>query len=287
MTRALVLSGGGPIGIGWHAGMTAAFTDAGIAVADADLIVGTSAGSVVGAQLALGRKPLDEMNQIVEVRPDSGYASSIGENMQRLMTLMASSEDMDPTERLVKLGEVSLESQTAPEETFVSRFANLATDGWPPRFMCTSIDVEDATFVAWDEARGADPSRAIASSCSVPGFFPPVTIDGRRYMDGGMRSITNADLAAGHDRVLILTLFEPPKDSTDPRAVRVRKVLDSEIDAIAAKGGSSLVLAPDAEAQSVIGVNLMDPTRAPAAAEAGYAQGQRVAGRVAELWNDA
>jgi NTE family protein len=287
MTRALVLSGGGPIGIGWHSGMVAAFTDAGIQIGAADLFIGTSAGAVVGAQIALGRKPLDEMNRIVDVKPESGYASSIGENMQRLMTLMASSDDMAPAERLRKLGELSLDAKTAPEESFVRRFEHLSTDGWPARFVCTAIDTAGGSFTVWDGAAGVDPARAVASSCSVPGFFPPITIGGSRYMDGGLRSITNADLAAGHDRVLILTLFEPPEDSDDPRAVRVRKVLDAELDAIASKGGTSLVLAPDEQAQAVIGVNLMDPTRAKDAADAGHAQGERIARRVAELWDDA
>jgi len=285
MTRALVLSGGGPIGIGWHAGMIGALTDAGLGIADADLFVGTSAGAVVGAQIALGLKPLDEMKRIVDVNPDSRYSASIGDNMQRLMALMAS-DDMDPTERLRALGALSLEAPTAPEENFVKRF-DLSADGWPPRFVCTAIDIVDTTFVAWDATANVDTARAVASSCSVPGFFPSVTINGRRYMDGGLRSITNADLAAGHDRVLILTLFEPPAESPDLRAQRVRKVLDSELEAIASKGGRSLVLAPDAEAQVVIGVNLMDPTRAADAAEAGYAQGQRVTQRVTELWDEA
>jgi NTE family protein len=266
--------------------MVAAFTEAGIPIGDADLFVGTSAGAVVGAQLASGLKLRDEMEQIVDVRPDSGYASSIGENMQRLMTLMASSEEMDPAERMRELGRLSLEAKVAPEENFVRRFSLGAPGGWPRGFVCTAIDTADGTFKIWDEAANVDLARAVASSCSVPGFFPPITINGCRYMDGGMRSITNADLAAGHDRVLILTLFEPPKDSDDPRAVRVREVLDAELDAIASKGGSSVVLAPDREAQAVIGINLMDPTRARDAADAGYAQGRRVADRVAELWDD-
>lgn len=287
MTRALVLSGGGPIGIGWHSGMVAGFVEAGIAISDADLFVGTSAGAVVGSQIALGRKPLDEMNRIVEVKPDSSYAAAIGENMQRLMVLMATSDDMDPTERLRQLGALSVEAETSPEENFVKRFGHLATEGWPSRFVCTAIDTADGSFTVWDEAANVDIATAVASSCSVPGFFPPVTINGRRYMDGGLRSITNADLAAGHDRVLILTLFEPPAASDDPRAQRVRKILDAEIEAIADKGGRSLVLAPDDDAKGVIGVNLMDPTKANDAATAGFAQGQRAAERVAEVWDEA
>jgi NTE family protein len=266
--------------------MVAAFADAGIAISDADLFVGTSAGSVVGAQLALGRKPRDEMNRIVEVRPDSSYTSSLGDNMQRLMTLMMSSDDMDPQERLRAFGELSLSAETAPEESFVRRFEHLSTDGWPARFVCTAIDTADGSFTVWDEAAGVDAAHAVASSCAVPGVFPPVTINGHRYMDGGMRSITNADLAAGHDRVLIITLFEPQDGVDDPRTVRMRKVHEAELEAIASKGGRSLVLAPDAEAQAVIGLNVMDPTRAGAAADAGFAQGHRVADRVAELWDE-
>ncbi len=285
MSRALVLSGGGPVGIGWESGIVAALADAGIAVSEADLFVGTSAGSVVGAQLALGRKPRDEMDRIVETRPDSTHAASLGENMQRLMTLMMSSDEMDPQERLRAFGELSLEATTAPEESFFRRFEHLSTEGWPPHFVCTAIDTADGTFTVWDEASGVDPAHAVASSCAVPGVFPPITINGRRYMDGGMRSITNADLAAGHDRVVIVTLFEPTPEMDDPRTVRMRKVHDAEIEAIASKGGRSLVIAPDAEVQAVIGLNLMDPSRAGAAADAGFEQGRRLAERVADFWD--
>jgi NTE family protein len=153
--------------------------------------------------------------------------------------------------------------------------------------VCTAIDAVEGTFVVWDENSGVDPLAAIASSCSVPGFFPPITINGRKYIDGGMRSLTNADLAAGHDRVLILTLFEPPPDATDPRAQRMRRLLDSELKAIADAGGTPELLSPDEETKAVIGMNLMDPSLAPAAADAGYAQGTRTADRIASLWDPA
>jgi NTE family protein len=267
--------------------MCAAFVEAGIDVTAADRFVGTSAGAVVTSQLANGRKPLDEMQLIVEERPDSSYSNAIGDNMTRLITVMGETADMAPAERIKALGSLALEAETAPEESFLDRFSNVGGDGWPPRFMCTAIDVEDGTFVAWSEESGVDPVRAVASSCSVPGFFPPITINGRRYMDGGMRSMTNADLAAGCDRVLILTLFIPPPDATDPRALRVRNQLDSEVAAIEKEGGKAELLAPDADAQEVIGVNLMDPSRAKDAADAGYAQGTRAADRVAAFWNPA
>ena len=62
MDRALVLSGGGPVGIAWQSGLTVGLAEQGVQLRDADLIVGTSAGSVVGAQIALGR----DLNEQVE-----------------------------------------------------------------------------------------------------------------------------------------------------------------------------------------------------------------------------
>jgi NTE family protein len=280
-----VLSGGGPIGIGWHAGMVAAFADAGIDVTGADRFVGTSAGAVIGSMLARGKKPFDEIKRAVDVDPDSSYTANVGQNLQRLVEIMTRTAESTPAQRLEELGRLSVEAETVPEETFLDRFAYLSGEGWPPNFVCTAIDVEDGSFHAWSESSGVDPIRAIASSCSVPGFFPPITIDGHRYMDGGMRSLTNADLAAGCDRVLILTLFAPPPDATDPRALRFRGIFEREQQEIEEAGGSSLLLSPDAEAQSVMGVNLMDPTKTAEASEAGYAQGKRAADTVAAFWS--
>ena len=69
----------------------------------------------------------------------------------------------------------------------------LPGDAWPPGLAVATVAIDDGEFVIWSERSGVPLSRAVAASCAGPGVFPPVEIDGRRYIDGGMRSPTNAD----------------------------------------------------------------------------------------------
>jgi NTE family protein len=296
MSRALVLSGGGPVGIAWQSGLAVGLADAGIDLAAADAIVGTSAGSAVGAQLALHR----DMRAVVDryrQRADSPPVETVGgpgragmgARMQRLMELMAEAavSEAPPEESRKKLGRFALDAETAPEESFLSGFAHLAGEVWPASYRCTAVDAETGEFVVWDESSGAPLDRAVASSCAVPGVFPPITILGRRYIDGGMRSGTNADLVAGHDRVLIVSLTSPPKDApppVDPRMARYRARMDAELAVLTDRGAQVELVGPDEATAAVIGMNLMNPALAPAAAEEGVRQGGELAPMLADFW---
>jgi len=283
VSRALVLSGGGPVGVGWHSGLMETLTTAGVDPTEADLIVGSSAGAMVGSQIALGRGTSVHTDRFDE-GPVDVNAGDVQARMLGLMQAMTEIAEAPPQERLVRLGRLSVEADTEPEDEFLERFAYMAADAWPKRFVCTAIDCSNGAFVVWDADANVDLVRAVGSSCAVPGFFPPVTIDGKRYYDGGLRSLQNADLAAGHDRVIIVTLSDPPHDSPDPRAQRARKNLDTELAAIRDSGGEAIVVAPDDETRAVIGVQLMDPTKARAAVDAGRAQGEREAARLRDFW---
>ncbi len=297
MTRALVLSGGGPVGIAWQSGLTVGLAEQGVQLSDADLVVGTSAGSVVGAQIALGR----DLNEQVERyrQADARRATAAGADapstprapaaqMQKLMEIMAAAltEDADPEDSRRLIGKFALEAETIPEERFVENFRHLDGEGWPRRYACTAVDAETGAFIVWDGGNQAELPRAVASSCAVPGVFPPITIDGRRYIDGGMRSGTNADLAEGHDRVLIISLMGASRLSAapDPRMERYRRRMEHELAVLADAGGTIEVLAPDDEATEVLGANLMDPSRALAAAETGIRQGRDAAEILSDFW---
>jgi NTE family protein len=147
------------------------------------------------------------------------------------------------------------------------------------------VDAESGALVVWDGGNRAPLERAVASSCAVPGLAPPITIDGRRYVDGGMRSPTNADLAEGNDRVLVLSLIptEAPAGD-DPRAARFGQRFAAELALITVEGGTVEVVTPDAETAAVIGVDLMNPTASLPAAEAGIRQGRALADRLAGFW---
>lgn len=103
------------------------------------------------------------------------------------------------------LGKVALAAATMPEERFLARFADLAGRGWPSRFACTAVHVETGVFVVWDEGAAVPLERAVASSRAIPGAYPPVVIDGDPSMDAGMRDAPDAQLAAGHGRVAVIS----------------------------------------------------------------------------------
>jgi NTE family protein len=290
--RALVLSGGGPVGIAWELGLAAGLKQQGVDLGRAELIVGTSAGSVVGSLIALGRDLDAELerfrSRMTDVSSDmTERATSMGDRLGKMMTVLqkAYTSEAPEQERLAEVGAFALETETTSEDRFVSSFDYTVDErGWPDRFACTAIDAADGTFHVWDADAGVPHMRAVASSCAVPGVFPTIEIGGRRYFDGGIRSITNADLAAGAGRVLVVTIVSIPAGSTDPRAVRVRARREAEDKAIIDAGGTPLTVAPDEDARATIGVNLMDPSAAPAAAVAGVEQAARVADTVRDFW---
>src|SRR5205085_3762235 len=174
-------------------------------------------------------------------------------------------------ERRRIIGQYALDAETGPEEGFVSAFSYLAGAGWPAGYSCTAVDAETGEFVVWNGQAGVELDRAVASSCAVPGLFPPITINGRRYIDGGMRSGTNADLVKGHDRVLIITLMTgAARPGMNPAwAERMAKAREAELDAIRDAGGTIERIAPDEVAASVVRGHRMDGARAPVVAEAG------------------
>ncbi|HET6793574.1 MAG TPA: patatin-like phospholipase family protein [Acidimicrobiales bacterium] len=297
MTKALVLSGGGSLGIAWQVGLAAGLAEAGVDLREADLVVGTSAGSAVGARIALGWDMADQLGRYRKAGTDGageagrriGAGGGAAERMQKLMELMAEaqSSDASPEETRAAIGRFALEADAGPEDRFVDSFAYLAGEGWPEGYVCTAVNAVTGEFTAWDGSRGEPLERAVASSCSVPGLFPPITVNGERYIDGGMRSGTNADLAKGHDRVLIVTLMGGTRQAApggDERMARYLARFDSEMAVLAEAGGKVETVGPDEGAAAVLGVNLMDAARGPEAAEAGYAQGRREAGRVGAFW---
>jgi NTE family protein len=142
----------------------------------------------------------------------------------------------------------------------------------------TACDAVTGEFVTFDRTSGVELVDAVAASCSVPGVWPPVTINGRRYMDGGVRSTTNADLAEGYERVLILAPFPPIESPMGP----------SFADEIAPLQATAQVVAvvPDQAAQTAFGFNPLDPSTRPESARAGRAQAVSYADEVRALWAD-
>jgi NTE family protein len=283
--RALVLGGGGPVGIAWESGIVAGLEHEGVGVGVADLIVGTSAGSVVGAQLALGRSGEELLAaQIAEAsragsQPSAAPAPDLGPLIQMMMNRPAEGEL--PVDKRVEIGAFALRAKTISEETFIANFGRVAEAraAFPERFVCTAIDAVDGSFATWNKASGVELGRAVASSCAVPGIFPPITIKGRRYYDGGIRSTTNSDLARGYDIVLVIAVTI----AAMPPAYRQR--LDAEIAALQASGAKTALIVPDAECLEAFGFNLMDSSRRTEIARLGEHQGHLEAARLRDFWN--
>ena len=294
MTRALVLGGGGPVGIAWESGLVAGLAEGGVNVGEAELIIGTSAGSAVGAQLAMGRSP---QQMYAAVAADSGNtrpgptrantgSGGAPPDLTPLMELMqkAGRGDIPPEEIRKEMGAFALAANTMSEEAFIATFGKMlaTSEGWPEKkYMCTAVDAVDGTFVTWSNDSGVPMSRAIASSCSVPGVYPPITINGRRYIDGGMRSGTNADLAKGYDNVIVVAVTTGVEG---PMADVSRKRLEGEVGTLKESGSSVALITPDAASREAFGVNLMDFTRRGGAADAGLAQGRSEAAALKGKW---
>jgi NTE family protein len=271
-----VLGGGGVTGIAWETGLLAGLAEAGINLAAADLVVGTSAGSVVGAQILSGVTVKDlYAEQLVE--PKAEIAAKLGATT--LLRFAAAMLWPGGEERgRARLGRAALKARTVPEsERKAVIKQRLPADDWPVRrLLITAVDAETGQLRVFDRDGGVSLLEAVAASCAVPLIWPPISIEGRRYIDGGIRSIANADLAAGCDRIVVLA----PATFALRRSGRIENQLAS-----LGSGIRSAVISPDDEARKAIGSNVLDPAHRVASARAGHAQSAAVAQMVAAAWN--
>jgi NTE family protein len=272
--RALVLGGGGVTGIAWETGLLAGLAEMGIDLTSADLVVGTSAGSVVGAQILSGVSVNDlYAEQLAE--PKAEIPAKLGATT--LLRFAAAMLWPGGEERgRARLGRAALKARTVPEsERKAVIKQRLPADEWPERrLLIAAVDAESGELRVFDRDSGVSLLEAVAASCAVPLVWPPITIDGRRYVDGGVRSIANADLAAGCDRIIVVA----PATFALRKSGRIENQLAS-----LGSGARSAVLSPDAEARKAIGSNVLDPTHRVASARAGHAQSAAVVASVAAI----
>ena len=293
-TRALVLGGGGPVGVAWEAGLAAGLEEGGVRLADAGLFVGTSAGSIIGSQLALWRPPGELVAAQIAIadgdRPAQRAAQrnvDIGPLMQ--MYLKVYSSDAPLQELRAEIGAFALGAGATSEEEWLQAFVRETFAEWPERpFVCTAIDTADGALVAWTKDSGVPLGLAVASSCAVPGVAAPVTINGRRYMDGGMGSTTNAALARGCDKVLVVpVIMSRSRPGSDSIGGRIAGRFAEELQSLRDAGSAVEVILPDDESRTAFGVNFMDGRRRKPCVEAGLRQGRLEAQRLREWWDGA
>jgi NTE family protein len=291
--RAVVLGGGGLTGVSWLTGLLAAFEAAEIPVADADLVLGTSAGSVVGTQLAAGRPFAKQYRFLAAervraremlVRLYRAMPKPTDEVLEQLGRHFLTSSSASTQEARAIEGRDALAADTMPAPAWVVLVSlYLRTHRWPgPALGVTAVDAEDGSVRVFRAADGVPVTRAVAASTAVPQVFPPVKIEGRRYMDGGTRSATNADLAADHDLVLLFVDHRALPSGQGPLS---RAAIDAEIAELRSGGTTVVEVSPDDASLDALGdLAALDPDRIGPSARAGRVQGEAEAERVAAAW---
>lgn len=272
-TRALVLGGGGVTGIAWEVGVLTAWADSGLDPAAADRIVGTSAGAIVGAALALGGTPQALAGRLDALETPGRFDPGV------VGPLLVAQVVRDRERALRRLGRRVARRARLSEDDFVARVAGFAVGApWPASLVVAVVDASTGRGAALDASSGVDLARAVAASSAVPGVFPPVRLRGRPHLDGGLRSPANADLAAACDSVLVLT--------PAPWALRRERRPVDQLRALG-EGVAWLLVQPDAASRRAIGRDPLDAGRIPQALAAGRTQGRALARRARNVWEPA
>jgi NTE family protein len=273
--RAVVLGGGGVTGVAWEVGLIHGLAELGVDLSGADLYVGTSAGSVVAAQITSGT-PLKEMFDREVADTTGDRKASIGAGVLLRFVFSALYPGGQQRGR-AWLGRAALRAKTVPEsERRAAIMGRVAHDEWPATpLRIPAVAAETGEIKIFDSASGVSLIDAVAASCAVPIVWPPMTVNGTRYVDGGVRSIANVDLAEGHGRVVVIA----------PATASVRR--SSRPAAQAAALGPEVrteVVSPSEAALTAIGRNPLSPDRRADAAEAGRKQAAEVVERVRAVW---
>ena len=269
MKRALVLGGGGVTGLAWELGVLGAFADAGLPVTGPERFVGTSAGAIVAAHLALGRLP----SRLIA---HQGTFATLGRvDAGVLAPLLWAQVAPDRARALRWLGRRAGGDAGAADAFIAAVGRSLADQPWPRSLVLTTVDAATGhgRLLTWRSEVPLD--AAVAASASVPGVFGPIELHGVPHLDGGLRSPANADAARGCDRVLVLA----PQSASVRPARRPRRQL--------ARLGSevrSLLITPDATARRAIGVDPLRAHRTASIVDAGRRQGERLAAQAVRLW---
>jgi NTE family protein len=289
--RALVLAGGGAAGNAWELGLIAGLSDAGVDVTEADLIIGTSAGSTVAAQITSGTPPAELYAAILaEVpQPEAGGARShrgrapnlSGPNyMEWSNGIIASAADAADMRRRMGAAALEMDASQASSPTRWRDIvaARLPNQHWPQQLvLITAVDARTGEPVVFDRQSGIDLVDAVAASTSA---MTPYRIGENRYINGGYRRSENADLAAGCGRVLVLSPF----GGRSRMPLEWGMDLATQVDELRAGGSRVETIFPDSSAGDAFNANALDPSTRLQAARGGYDQGQALADQLAEFW---
>ena len=274
MSRAVVFTGGGVAGISWMLGLVDGLTRAGVDLAAADLVSGTSAGACVAANLATGAVPeacARQQRESAEI--------VVPFDIDRFLETVARHKREAPSEAeaLVRIAAMEpIGPAITPAQRGAVIEARLPVHEWPERpLRAVCVDAGTGELLALGRDSGFGLVDAVASSCALPGIWPPREVDGRRYVDGGIRSLSNIDVAAGHERVLVVV---PTALSDSVREAHARE--------IAALGGAAThLISADRDSLDALGSNPLDPAHRAPALSAGRAQAPRELDALRAFWS--
>lgn len=297
--RALVLAGAGAAGNAWQIGLVAGLAEAGVDLTRAELVIGTSAGSTAAAMLTSGTRPAElyaaTQAEQAPHRPQSGLPNAPQPGATPSRAAMSASEYMDWSDQIIAASvdaadwrrrmSAAILERDAPDDATSRRWrdtvaARLPSQEWPQqRVLITAVDARTAQPVVFDRGSGIHLADAVAASTSN-GTAGAYHLGDDRYINGAYRRSSNADLATGCDRVLVL----------DPFGGRSRTPLDwgmdlaTQVDELRAAGSAVETVFPDAGAGEVFNANAADPSTRPQAARGGYEQGRGLAESLAGFW---
>ncbi len=271
-TRALVLGSGGVTGLAWQVGVLAGLDAAGVDLRS-DLLVGTSAGALVGARLASGWSVDGLVGALDRAEVAPGRLG--GPAVARLLLAQVA-----PSHRhaLAALGRRAARDWTpAAERRWVGAVAgDLVGRPWPPGLVIVATDAASGRPAFLSSQQPADLAAAVAASCAMPGVFPAVMIDDQLLFDGGLRSPANLDVASSADRVLAIVPLTG--------SARVRRRPADQAAQLGRAGRNVVLITPGTAGRWAIGLDVLATWRSPHALEAGRSEGARRAAEVLEHW---
>lgn len=274
--RAVVLGGGGPIGIAWETGVLAGLLQEGVDLREADAVFGTSAGAFVGAWLAGGYDPdrLYAAQQLPKKRgntspPDPSVAA------QWAAALREGGTDEEKIGRLIGKIARTTPPRVSPEERRAVVRSRMEAREWPPKLRVTAVEVDTGKLRVLDVNTGISLEDGLNASGAYPGVWPIVSFLGKDWMDGGIISSTNACLAKDYGTIVILA---PAPGGTGAAFGAYAEAAKLQ------QNASVALLTPDGKSLSAMGGTWFDAGNAPKAAEAGFRQGRSAAPVVKELW---
>jgi NTE family protein len=297
---ALVLGGGGAAGNAWQVGVIAGLAEAGLDLTEAaDLVIGTSAGATAAAQVRSSLPPAELLTSVLSgpvqparqnrERPPSLPMATVYERMRAISAAATSAAELQRAMGAFGLESDSALGPAAGQQRRAMVAARLPSPEWPDRPMIVvAIDAHTGELVAFDRDSGVDLADAVTASTALPGLVPTHSVNGAHYINGGVRSNENADLAAGYANVVVLSPFggrsqTPPEGQFEGLRRPPGADLASQVEGLRKQGSRVEVITPDADSQTAMGTNQMDPATRIPAARAGFAQGRQEAARVRQL----